>query len=103
MLKIISITLVFLSFMIFLIPSCTIDRTARGDGSYYSTSNSSSSSSSKKCSMDIECGVGHRCSYGVCTGGIVPNIKGDCVRGNFGKKVCSNTGKECHVDSECFK
>ena len=100
MLKFISTTLIFLSFMIFLFPSCTIDRTARKNGSYNS---SSSSNSSKKCSMDIECGTGYKCSSGVCTGGIVPEVKGECVSGDFGKKVCSNTGKSCHVDSECFK
>ena len=110
MLKLISSTLIVLTFMIFLLPSCTINRTAKTDGSYSSNSYGSNSnaygsksSSSKKCSMDIQCGTGYKCSSGVCTGGIVPKIKGDCVRGNFGKKVCSNTGKKCHVDSECFK
>jgi hypothetical protein len=57
----------------------------------------------KSCHIDIECGVGYSCSAGRCVGGIAPAIKGDCIRGDFGKKVCSNTGKPCHVDSECFK
>lgn len=57
----------------------------------------------QKCTMDVQCGVGKKCSNGVCTGGIVPKIKGRCVEGNFGKKVCSNTGKECSNDSQCFK
>jgi hypothetical protein len=56
-----------------------------------------------KCTMDIQCGVGKKCVDGVCVGGIVPEIKGNCVQGKFGKKVCDNTGKECSNDSECFK
>ncbi len=55
-----------------------------------------------KCTMDIQCGVGKKCSDGICTGGIVPKIKGKCVRGKFGKKVCTNTGEECSNNSECW-
>ncbi len=56
----------------------------------------------KKCNIDIECGVQAKCIAGVCTGGIAPKIKGKCVSGNFGKKVCSNSGKSCNVDSQCL-
>ena len=56
----------------------------------------------KKCNIDIECGVQSKCVEGVCTGGIAPKIQGECVTGNFGKKVCSNSGKSCNVDSQCL-
>ena len=52
--------------------------------------------------MDIQCGTGKKCTNGVCTGGINPPIRGKCERGNFGKKVCSNSGKECTTDSQCL-
>jgi len=55
-----------------------------------------------KCTMDVECGVGKKCSDGVCTGGIVKEIQGKCVNGKFGKKVCTNSGEECNNDSECL-
>lgn len=57
----------------------------------------------KQCTMDVQCGAGKKCTNGVCTGGINPSIKGKCVTGSFGKKVCSNTGKSCNNDSECFR
>ena len=57
----------------------------------------------KKCSMDVQCGTGKKCVEGVCVGGINPKIKGKCVKGKFGKKVCSNTGEACHSNSECWK
>ncbi len=57
----------------------------------------------QQCTMDVQCGVGKKCSSGVCTGGIAPKIKGRCLKGDFGKKVCSNTGKECMNDSQCFQ
>ncbi len=56
----------------------------------------------KACNMDIQCGVGYKCSEGVCTGGIVPEIHGSCIEGNYGKKVCSNSGKSCWVDTDCM-
>jgi hypothetical protein len=56
-----------------------------------------------KCNMDIECGVGKKCVNGVCTGGMYKQIKGKCVRGKFGKKVCTNTGKDCFSDNDCWK
>ena len=57
----------------------------------------------KKCTMDVQCGTGGKCEEGVCVGGINPSIKGKCVKGKFGKKVCSNTGDPCHNNSECWK
>lgn len=59
-------------------------------------------SANDKCTMDIQCGTGKTCVEGVCVGGIVPEIQGKCKEGNFGKKVCSNTGEECSNDAECF-
>ncbi|MCR9145384.1 MAG: hypothetical protein NXI24_24310 [bacterium] len=61
------------------------------------------SANQKECTMDIQCGVGKKCSSGVCTGGIAPKIKGQCVKGKFGKKVCSNTGEACMNDSQCLR
>ncbi len=56
----------------------------------------------KRCNIDIECGVQSRCVEGVCTGGITPEISGKCVTGNYGRRVCSNSGKACTVDAECI-
>jgi len=58
---------------------------------------------SRACTMDVECGAGSQCSAGVCTGGISAPIFGSCVSGNFGKRVCSNTGASCTVDAECHR
>jgi len=60
-------------------------------------------SAESKCTMDIQCGVGKKCVSGVCVGGIAPRAKGKCVSGRYGKKVCTNTGKECNNDSQCFR
>ncbi len=76
------------------------ERAAAAAGS--SGGSSSSGSGTKTCMMDTQCGAGQSCTSGVCTGGIVPKIHGRCVTGTFGERVCSNTGKKCWVDSECF-
>ena len=75
-----------------------------GYGSFreYAKSGSVSDQSVKKCNMDIDCGVAKKCISGVCTGGIAPSIRGSCVTGDFGKRVCSNSGKSCNVDSQCL-
>ncbi|MES0490518.1 MAG: hypothetical protein ABUK01_11025 [Leptospirales bacterium] len=56
-----------------------------------------------KCTMDVQCGVGKKCTSGICTGGITTPIFGKCKQGDYGQKVCTNTGKKCNVDSQCSK
>ena len=99
-------TYLFIQLFIALVFSITFLSACAGMHGSHNHNNSdgyhNSNSTNKKCFSDIACGVGYKCSAGVCTGGIAPKIKGDCVRGNFGKKVCSNTGKECNNSSQCW-
>ena len=90
---------VFSIFSLILLSACVAPQQGGAGGSYR---HGGHAAQPKKCSIDIECGVQSKCVEGVCTGGIAPKIRGKCVAGKFGKKVCSNSGKPCNVNSQCL-